>query len=633
MPRRVPKENWRPKGVKSLERNALKVVRSANNALVIAGPGAGKTELLAQRACYLLETGVCAMPKRILAISFKRDAAKNLADRVAKRVGPELAGRFDSLTFDAFAKGLVDRFLNGIPEFFRPSSDYVIDFKIENKGPFKALMEAATDEAKGRSLGSIQALHFSELYKNYFVGKVLPETPPLKGNLETVVAYHIWKNLLRTGKRSALNFHMIGRLADLLLRSNPAVLSFLRQTYAYVFLDEFQDTSGIHYALTKTAFQGSGSVLTAVGDEKQKIMVWAGALHGVFQKYTEDFGAEAHPLKMNYRSARELVRVQSYLINSLEPNGEPPEAADDGSNGEGECLVLNFANHEEEAEHLASIVQKAVDEEGLQPRDLCILTRSRPKIYSEEFHARLTDMGIASRVENDFQDLLTEPVIESVLHFFKFTLNKKCPDSWAYIVGLYIKAVGATFDDHEYLREAELRILELRKILRTELRQVTTKEQILSIVKRVISLYGSNTFQRLFPQYRQGTFLNDKITECVEELHASRKRASSWKKAIEDFEGVNSVPIMTVHKSKGLEYHTVIFIGLEDSALFSFSKAENEETCGFFVALSRAKMRAIFTFCHRRPDATSGRLTLQRKTAIDPLYRLLREAGVESHDI
>ena len=65
-------------------------------------------------------------PRRILAISFKRDAARNLAERVAKRCPPEQARRFNSYTFDAFAKSLVDRFRAAVPEPYRPPADYRI---------------------------------------------------------------------------------------------------------------------------------------------------------------------------------------------------------------------------------------------------------------------------------------------------------------------------------------------------------------------------------------------------------------------------------------------------------------------------------------------------------------------------
>lgn len=120
---RVELAVWTPRGVESLEPAAEQVVRSDANCLVTAGPGAGKTELLAQRACFLLETGLCAPPHRILAISFKRDAATNLQQRVEKRCSSG-ARRFESSTLDAFAKGLVDRFRGSLPADWRPTLGY-----------------------------------------------------------------------------------------------------------------------------------------------------------------------------------------------------------------------------------------------------------------------------------------------------------------------------------------------------------------------------------------------------------------------------------------------------------------------------------------------------------------------------
>jgi superfamily I DNA/RNA helicase len=90
MSSRVSRDDWTPRGIPGLEAAALEVVKSDGNFLVVAGPGAGKTEMLAQRASFLLETGICASPYRILAISFKRDAAKNLRDRVSRRCGDEV---------------------------------------------------------------------------------------------------------------------------------------------------------------------------------------------------------------------------------------------------------------------------------------------------------------------------------------------------------------------------------------------------------------------------------------------------------------------------------------------------------------------------------------------------------------
>ncbi|RUL84022.1 UvrD-helicase domain-containing protein [Tautonia sociabilis] len=127
MNRFIRHSDWRPMGIDDLEPEADEALRSEGNVSVIAGPGAGKTELLAQRACYLLQTGVCAPPFSILAISYKRDSARNLQQRVGLRCGPVLSRRFRSMTFDAFAKSLVDRFLPAIPPAWRPSRGYTIE--------------------------------------------------------------------------------------------------------------------------------------------------------------------------------------------------------------------------------------------------------------------------------------------------------------------------------------------------------------------------------------------------------------------------------------------------------------------------------------------------------------------------
>lgn len=86
------------------------------------------------------------------------------------------------------------------------------------------------------------------------------------------------------------------------------------------------------------------------------------------------------------------------------------------------------------------------------------------------------------------------------------------------------------------------------------------------------------------------------------------------------YEGLHAVPLMTVHKSKGLEYHTVMFVGLDDGAWFNFRKQSAEETAGLFVAFSRAKQRVIFTYCAARGT----------RAQIAPLYDLLKQAGVQT---
>ena len=107
----ISAEQWMPADGLTLEPGAMKAAKEQEKCLVLtAGPGAGKTEMLAQRADFLFRTGMCRYPKRILAISFKVDSSTNLKERVKRRCGSELASRFDSYTFHAFAKRIIDRF-------------------------------------------------------------------------------------------------------------------------------------------------------------------------------------------------------------------------------------------------------------------------------------------------------------------------------------------------------------------------------------------------------------------------------------------------------------------------------------------------------------------------------------------
>ena len=86
---------------------------------------------------------------------------------------------------------------------------------------------------------------------------------------------------------------------------------------------------------------------------------------------------------------------------------------------------------------------------------------------------------------------------------------------------------------------------------------------------------------------------------------------------IDVIKGNYSIPIMTVHKSKGLEYNTIIFIGLEDDAFWNYKNQPDEEKCAFFVALSRAKENLYFTFNKYRLG------TVQHHNEINEMYELL----------
>lgn len=626
MPVEARIHNWKPNGVSALEPAAEDAVRAEKSTLVIAGPGAGKTELLAQRACFLLQTRACISPRRILAISFKRDAARNLRDRVVRRCGRELASRFDSYTFDSFAKGLVDRFIKAIPDSFRPTSDYIVlDGSTLNERRVPDLVAAIPSGQCSLTDGQIHALNQKALWKALIARPLPVDGHWANTSDEEIAAAELWRYLLHGRSVSSLGFPMLARLAELVLQTNPLVLAALRKSYQFVFLDEFQDTALVHYSLTRTAFLGSNAVLTAVGDGKQRIMVWAGALSGIFKTFKEEFDTLVLQLQHNYRSAKELVSIQAVVAKAMDNDAIAAVSMTSGEGGPGECRALSFPDEATEAQLLAERIANWIRVDGLKPRDICILCRMKPAEYTDRLRAALAGAGVRSRIENELQDLLAEPLSECLLNMLKLACHSRAPEAWNHSLSVLSELNGDYSDSG--VRHFVEQLLSFTRTLRQSLALATKDEPgVLKVLGEIVSFIGEKVFRTANPQYLQDAWYSSVLNQLTKAI-CDRLQMMDWPSTIDDLEGIDSIPIMTTHKSKGLEYHTVVFVGLEDSALWGFANNPSEETCGFFVALSRAKNRVIFTFSAHRTDGR-GRYRAQNREVLSPLYDLLQQAGI-----
>lgn len=118
---------WQPSEGITPTPELMDIILCDQSVSVLAGAGAGKTELLAQKSNYLLQTGKCMWPKRILCLSYKKEAQENIKERVMKRCGQK-GDRFDSYTFDAFFKSIVDRFKDILSMDKRPLNSYDLVF-------------------------------------------------------------------------------------------------------------------------------------------------------------------------------------------------------------------------------------------------------------------------------------------------------------------------------------------------------------------------------------------------------------------------------------------------------------------------------------------------------------------------
>ncbi|HKO96811.1 MAG TPA: ATP-dependent helicase [Pyrinomonadaceae bacterium] len=611
---------WSPVGVVSLETSAEEVVRSKRNSLVVAGPGSGKTELLAQRASYLLETGMCAAPRRILAISFKRDAAENLRERVATR-SPERAQRFESYTLDSFAKRLVDRFYPALPDGWRPKTGYEMMLKAPGAREIREWMVA-----RGIPRAKVEGESDSRIRLNFEMlasGFALPYSDPGMDETYRTLGRTWWQEQLdRPASEPALSFPMINRLASFLLRTNPKITRVLRGTYGFVFLDEFQDTTAAQYDLIRSAFRDSQSILTAVGDSKQRIMMWAGAMADVFEKYVSEFAAERYSLVSNYRSAPELVSIQHLIALALERDSPVTESRREVA---GSCEIWEFGTAESEAEILAEYIEKGINDDHKNHRDFCILVRQRTAEMIEPLKVAMAARGINLRDESELQDLLVEPVVEFLLALLRLATRTRDPEAWKTLTSEIGPLYG--FPQDADTSRIEVEALSLLEQARAEINSGRTIDLLPA---ELISMIGEARFRSTYMQYRNGSYLTEQIAKLAAKLRETISFVATAADAVNDLIGANVVPAMTIHKSKGLEFETVIFLGLEDSQWWAFSTQAEEEKRGFFVAFSRAISRVVFTFS----DVRVGRWGLQGqdKAQIGALYKILLEAGVPTID-
>lgn len=520
---------WKPADGLTLEPNALRAAKERGRSLALtAGPGAGKTEMLAQRADFLLRTGSCRYPKRILAISFKVDASSNLKDRVKRRCGSELAVRFDSYTFHAFAKRIVDRF-----------------------------------------------------------------RPVLTGQDALDVGYKIVDRKLGPS-RAEIEFADLVPLAIQILQKSAMVRNAIRQTYSDVFLDEFQDCTNLQYELLKLTFQGTSIRLTAVGDTKQKIMGWAGAMDGIFQAFVADFAATPLNMYRNFRSKPRLLRLQNEIIRRLDPSSVMPDEQLAGE--EGEVFAWRFDDSRKEAHYLADLIDSWIKTEKLPPAEIAVLIRNQLDLYSDHLMVALETRGIPFRNEQQMQDISVEPAARLIVDYLSCLYGKREPKAWIRLMNQL-----TPFADEEIQSNARKDLDRLIKQQREEVAITELVDGLFSgwweFVRAFLKQVSSETLASLSPDYESRTRLEEVVHDTKARIEQLLKLEPDLPRALKCFSDDQAVRILTIHKSKGLEFDSVIITAVENEIFFG---NQDENRCTFFVGVSRAKRRLVLTHADLR---------------------------------
>lgn len=638
----VPAGDWKPAGIEKLEDNALLAVRATGNTLITAGPGAGKTELLGQRGVFLMQTGVCPYPRRVLAISFKRDAARNLRERFERRCTKEQATRLDSMTFDAFAKQLFDRFWRSLPEQWALKSPYAIAFSLNRNEVANFQRTVAGSLANPNGLGGraqalvgapvgpndVMALSYDDINRGVQSLSLSPFS------VESVPSFVQLARLLWAMDQNPalLTFQMISRLVQVIVDHNPSIKRAIQATYSHLFIDEFQDTTYVQYELMRSVFGNSETVVTAVGDDKQKIMGWAGAQDDSFGEFTADFlagapdkGRSRRTLQFNYRSNARIVEVLNVLKKRLAPTEPDFEAVRPAPNLPSDqiCSVVVSDDETMENENISTYVAREIGR-GTPAREIGLLVRQKAGDWEKRLAPFFDKKGIGLRNEDrdvggaSIQDLMTEPYAQIVVDVIEFLTLKRGGVVWARIVDSLLAMEGLD-DDHDAKTGKVLDPLDTfkRSFAIADASAIATKQEMEACIGQVETFIGLGRLVGMAPHYQQGDYFQ-KIQRATKNLLLeSTNGTRSWKDAISWYRGEGQVPLLTITKSKGLEYNLVVLLGLDDTQWWSFAGNPTEGHSNFFVAASRARDSLFLTFCKGN-----------QLKKIEEIYKLLEDAQV-----
>ncbi|MBD0022537.1 MULTISPECIES: UvrD-helicase domain-containing protein [Gordonia] len=631
----IPPEEWKPHGIENLEDAARRTLAAAS-AAVIAGPGAGKTEFLAQRAAFLLETGKCAAPQRILAISFKKDAARNLSERLKERV-PEQIDRFASMTFDAFTKSLVDRFRNLLPPAWKLTAEYEMSFP--KRGDVKEFLDEIGRTAPGDFRHDIRQLNAGKFLSDILGPVALRAVPQSPTNGCKYAISEWWgKYYLRDGA-PVVDFIMLNRLAELIVRSNPQLQRALRATYPYLFIDEFQDTTYAQYTFLKSVFPKASTTVTVVGDGKQRIMGWAGALPNAFAEFAADYTDTRFELERNYRSRQELVDLQLRFAQRLDAAVRPQVShVVSGDIGIEPVQAWDFSTATLEAQTVAAWIVADIENSGRRPSQYALIARQKVAKLQPALVAAFAAVGRSIRNDDasvgklKLGDILKDDLVELLLGLVRLGASRGGqPEAWRRVTTTLARIrpedsarqVGSRLDDElsDFLTSLR-RWFAATPLGRTVSQDVAagneaTAQELADELSRFLRLDEAAN-RRVFSDRAED--IDVRFEAFTVRLAWALGKVDTWPEVADAFLEDDAVPLMTIHRSKGLEYHTVFVIGLDGDQWWAHTKDTAESTMTFFVGMSRAAERLFFTSCDRR----GGR------SKVADLYRELEAGGVQS---
>jgi DNA helicase-2/ATP-dependent DNA helicase PcrA len=591
--------------------------------LVLAGAGSGKTRVIAYRIAYLIEARQVP-PENILAVTFTNKAA----DQMKERVGKLLSGKIELRpgaphvsTFHSFCVSVLRRHIERL--------DYSRDFTIYDEDDHLRVMKACIQELglSEQTTSPRSALAKISYTKNR--GSSPEELNSQAANPETqrlASLYELYESKLR--RANALDFDdLLLKTVELFYQSSEVCESY-NQRFRYIQVDEFQDTNRVQYELMRqlTLLQQN---LCVVGDEDQSIYRWRGADIENILNFEKDYPrAKVIRLEQNYRSTQLILDAAGAVVSrNLARKGKTLWT--DRSGGE-KVRLFEARSADQEAEFVAGEVAEAVAEPGQRSVAVLYRTNAQSRVLEESLRRR----GISYRLVGGFS-FYARAEIKDALAYARLANNLRDDAAFGRIVNTPPRALGEATQAAlaESARENRLSLWEaLEHELfekRLPARALSALEGFHSLMKELVGdrqrLHLGEFFKSILDRTRYLEILKDENQpgaedrrENLQELVNAATEAeqqgltlaefldhASLVSDADDYDEHSRVSLMTLHSAKGLEFETVLLVGMEEGLfphqLSIDDAAEIEEERRLcYVGMTRAKERLTLSWARQR---------------------------------
>jgi DNA helicase-2/ATP-dependent DNA helicase PcrA len=625
--------------------------------LVLAGPGSGKTRVLAHRIAYLIGQNI-AHPHQIMAMTFTNKAAWEMRGRVERLLNEgdfthnETSGAVSMGTFHALSARMLRREADRLPV----SREFVIfdeadqlalvrqalkEIRIDPKQVHPARVHNVISRAKNELIDL--ETFTSDTYFNEIAHRV----------------YELYQQMLLTN--NAVDFDDLLLFAVQLLQEHLDLRQQYRQRYPHILVDEFQDTNTAQYTLLRLLANDQPD-LFAVGDPDQSIYRWRGADYRNVQRFQKDFPqAELILLEHNYRSTQTILDAAMAIIDR-NPGRQRKRLFT--NRGPGEPITLHEAyNEHDEAQFVVDNIAQLTLLQAAEPGDCAVMYRTNAQ--SRALEEAFLRAGLPYRLvgaqrfygRREVKDLVAylrlihNPVDQVGLLRVLNTPPRGIGDKT--IQTLLETAAHAEIDPAMVLLDlAQDEASDYAQTFRARARRALS--DFGRMLQAWLGIRDESDLTILIDNVLKDTGYKNYLDDGTEEGEERWANLLELRSVAEEFEASglavflehvalvsdqdtltdaqNAPTLLTLHAAKGLEFPVVFIIGLDDGVVphqrsFDDPEAMAEERRLFYVGITRTQNKLFLLRAFRRRQAGVSTLSTSSRF-LDDLPRTLVDGHV-----